>query len=168
MVKTTRPQGVVAGLGIRLLASGYDLLILFGLCFLAFIPVTLAEQSYGSAPNWIKGLLVLTVTAAYFIGFWLKGGATTGMRPWRLQVAMAETGDPLTPLAAVVRFVVLMVTWLALGQTAIYMMYHDTGHALFFLSASIPALSMLVMVLSATRSPLHDLAAGSGVFRIKK
>ncbi len=161
-----RLQGVKAGIMIRMLASAYDGLILFGLCFLAFVPLTAAEQSLGEAPHWLKGALILAISFAYFVGFWVKGGATTGMRPWKLRVAMKDSGDPLSWSAASVRYAGLMLTWLSLGMTIWYVITNDTGHFLFFIAATIPALSMLVMAISSDRSTLHDLMSSTGIFKI--
>ncbi|MFQ5344697.1 MAG: RDD family protein [Mariprofundus sp.] len=166
MVK--RREGVKAGILIRMLASAYDGLILFGLCFLAFIPLTIVEQNMGEAPHWLKGALLLAISFAYFVGFWTRGGATTGMRPWKLMVVMNETGDPLSWTVASTRFAGLMVTWLSLGMTLWYIITKDTGHFLFFLASAIPALSMLVMGLSKDRSTLHDLIAGTGVYKVSE
>ncbi len=167
MAETARPKAVTAGIGIRMLASGYDALILTGLLFLAFIPVTLAEQSLGTIDQWIKGLLITTIAYAYFVGFWTRGSATTGMRPWKLQVAMNESGDPITMLAATTRFAGLMLTWVALGMTLVYMVVRDTNHLLFFISALVPAFSLLVMMMTPERQSLHDLISGTAVYRLE-
>jgi len=161
-----RPQGVKAGIMIRMLASAYDGLILFGLCFLAFVPLTVVEQNLGEAPHWLKGALLLAISFAYFVGFWVKGGATTGMRPWKLMVAMNTSGDALSWSAAMMRYAGLMLTWLALGMTIWYVITKDTGHFLFFIAATIPALSMLIMALSKDGTPLHDLISSTGVYKI--
>ncbi len=161
-----RLQGVKAGILIRMLASAYDGLILFGLCFLAFVPLTAVEQSLGTVPHWLKGALILVISFAYFVGFWVKGGATTGMRPWKLRVAMQGSGDPLSWSAASVRYAGLMLTWLSLGMTLWYVITKDTGHFLFFIAATIPALSMLVMAISSDRSSLHDLISSTGMYKI--
>jgi len=163
-----RLQGVKAGIFIRMLASAYDGLIVFGLCFLAFIPLTIVEQNLGEAPHWLKGALLLVISFAYFVGFWVKGGATTGMRPWKLMVVMNETGDPLTWGASSTRFAGLMITWLSLGMTLWYIITKDTGHFLFFVASAVPALSMLVMALSKDRSTLHDLISGTGVYKVSE
>ena len=126
-----------------------------------------AIDGYNRARKWVQGLLFITVVAAYFIGFWVKGGATTGMRPWKLRLAMLETGDPLSPFTASVRAAGLLITWLALAMTLWYIATKDTGHFLFFLAASIPALSLLVMALSKDKLALHDLISGSTVYRLK-
>ena len=161
-----RLQGVKAGILIRMLASAYDGLILFGLCFIAFIPLTAVEQSMGGAPHWLKGALLLAISYAYFVGFWVKGGATTGMRPWKLMVVMGATGDTPSWSAASVRYAGLMLTWLALAMTIWYVITRDTGHFLFFVAAAIPAFSMLVMALSQERAALHDLMSATAVYKV--
>lgn len=163
-----RLQGSRAGIVIRLLASCYDITILFGICFLAFVPLTMLEQSTGAAPNWLKGLLLLAIAYGYFVGFWFKGGATTGMRPWKLKVAMNGTGDPLSLAAASIRFAGLMLTWLTLGMTLWYIASKDTGHFLFFLASIIPAISLLVMLLSRERTALQDIISGTGIFKVSR
>jgi len=88
------------------------------------------------------------------------------MRPWKLMVVMNDSGDRINLQAAVVRYAVLMLTWLSLGMTFWYLITRDTGHFLFFLSSAIPALSLAVMLLSRERAALHDLASATGVFKI--
>jgi len=167
MAETTRPKAQTAGIVIRLLAGCYDAALLVGIGFLAFIPVSIVEQSIGEAPVWIKQLLFMTVAFGYFVGFWFKDSATTGMRPWKLRLAMAGSGDPLTLMAAVVRFFGLMLTWLSMAMTLLYLFGHYTGHPLFLVAATLPAISMACMMLTPQRQALHDLIAGTGVYRIK-
>lgn len=164
-----RQQGVRAGITVRFLASGYDLTILFGLTMLLVgLPITVSIEMFNATPpKWLQGVLFLTVTYAYFAGFWVRGGATTGMRPWKLKVAMLETGNPLSWFSATARFVGLIVTWLALAMTLWYIATKDTGHFLFFVAASVPAFSMIVMVLSKDQLTLHDMISGSTIYRLK-
>ncbi len=163
-----RLRGTNAGIGIRLLASCYDGIILLGISMLLVgIPITVSIEVLGATPpKWLQYLLFLTVCYAYFVGFWVKGGATTGMRPWKLMVATNETGMPLSWMAASVRFTVLMLTWLTLGMTLWYIATKDTDHFLFFLAATIPAVSLVVMMLSKERAALQDMVSGTGVFRV--
>ncbi|MDX8404997.1 MAG: RDD family protein [Mariprofundus sp.] len=167
MAEQQRKKGVKVGFGIRLLASGYDVLILFGLLFLTFSLITLVENLLGPMQQWLKGSLEIVIAYAYFVGFWVKGGATTGMRPWKLRIVMSETGEPLTWLSASIRFAGLITTWLALGMTLWYLITKDTGHFLFFIAAVIPAISMAAMLITRDRSPLHDLIAGTGIYRVE-
>ncbi len=169
MAEGARPEAVKAGLIVRFLASAYDLIILFGIAILLVgLPITVSIQIFGlTPPQWLQNSLFLTITFAYFVGFWVKGGATTGMRPWKLKLAMLETGDPLDWFAACSRFAALMITWLGLGMALWYIATKNTGHFLFFVASTIPAMSLLVMLLSKDRLALHDLISGSGVFRLK-
>jgi len=169
MAESARPIAIKAGIVVRFLATAYDLVILFGVTMLLVgLPITISIETFGlKPPQWLQGLLFLTVTFAYFVGFWVKGGATTGMRPWKLKLAMLESGDPLSWFAACVRFAALIITWLGLGMTLWHIATKDTGHFLFFVAAGIPALSLLVMALSKDRLALHDLISASGVFRLK-
>jgi len=168
MAEAVRSKAQTAGILIRLLAAGYDAALLVGIGFVVFIPVSIAEQYIGTVPDWIKQLLFMTVAYGYFVGFWYKDGATTGMRPWKLRLAMAGSGDPVSLMAATVRFFGLMITWLAIAMTLFYLFGHYTGHPLFIVAALLPALSMLCMMLTPRRQALHDLIAGTGIYRIKE
>ncbi|MDX8409487.1 MAG: RDD family protein [Mariprofundales bacterium] len=166
MANAARSQATAAGLIYRLLAAGYDFLILFALEFLVFIPLTMVKQTMGEIPQWLEGILVLTVAWAYFTGFWQRGGATTGMRPWKLRLAMVESGDPPTALACAVRFVVLMLTWGTLGGTILMVLTGHTHNPVYALLALLPLVSMVCLMVSERRQPLHDWMAGTNIYRI--
>jgi len=169
MAEAIRPKAQNAGILIRLLAACYDVLLLTGIGFLAFIPVAIAEESFGATPpDWIKLLLLMTVAYSYFAGFWFKDSATTGMRPWRLRIAMIDSGDAISLSTATVRFFGLMLTWLAVAITLLYLFGHNTGHPLFIIAAVLPALSLLCMILTPNHQALHDLISGTGVYRLTK
>jgi len=143
MAEAARPVGVPVGVVMRLLAGVYDAMIVFSLNFLAFIPITLIEAYGGTAPVWLKSLVIVTITYAYFVGFWVKSGATTGMRPWKLKIAMADSGDPVSLAAATMRFVGMLVTAICLG------------------------LPMITIFFTRQRQSLHDLLAGTSVYRVQ-
>jgi uncharacterized RDD family membrane protein YckC len=167
MAETARPKAQRAGIILRLLAASYDVALLVGIGFIAFIPVSIVEQQIGAAPDIVKQLLFMAVAFGYFAGFWYKTGATTGMRPWKLRVAMVNSGDSITLTAATVRFFALMVTWLALGMTLLYLFGHYTDHPLFIIAAALPAVSLACMMLTPNRQALHDLVSGTGVYHIE-
>jgi len=166
--KTARQKAERASVLIRMLAGGYDLVIVMSLAFIAFIPVSIVEQAFGAAPEWIKQFLVTVLVFAYFSGFWVKGGATTGMRPWHLQVAMVDNGDHPSLSMAVVRCFGLALTWLALAATLAFMAARDVNQPLFFLSAIIPAISLACMMITPQRQALHDLLAGTSIYRLPR
>lgn len=163
-----RQQAVLAGFGVRTIAALYDLGIVFALAFIIFIPVTAAEQSLGLMPEWIKGMLVLTVFWAYFVGFWSRSGETTGMRPWRLTLVMADSGDFPTLAACTIRFAVLLATWLAAGFVLLSMLTGKTQNTTYATVALLPCISLACLALSKRQQALHDLAAGILVVRRAK
>ncbi len=184
MAEKERPKARLANTYIRFFALLYDLIILFCIEFVIFIPVTAIENYAGSVPAEIKSILVVTIAYAYFVGFWTKGGTTTGMRPWKLRVAMVASGDAITLAAASIRFFVMIITWLAFSLMMIYLdalnkqdheVYNMLVSALpssalsivFLLVAIIPAASLLGMIFSKNRQCLHDLAAGTAVYRLQ-
>jgi len=170
--QAVRPKAVKAGILIRFLASAYDLTILFGLLFLAFAIWTLIDSDMSKTAKSLQYLLSCGIAFAYFVGFWSKAGLTTGMRPWKLQVAMVETGDLPTLPAASIRFVALALTWAALVVTFFQLtLYLSTGHInrpVFAVASIMPALSMVMMLLTPERQALHDILSGTSVFRVKK
>jgi len=167
MAETTRPVGVPAGIFIRFFSACYDLMILFSVTFvLVGGPITLVKEFIGPVPNWVQYMLFTTVCYAYLVGFWIKGGSTTGMRPWKLKVVMADSGDNINLGAATIRFLALMITWLSLIVTFFYLSMRNTESPLFLLAAGIPALSV-VMMLSKNRQALHDFLAGTAVYRVQ-
>jgi len=136
--------------------------------FVAFIPVAITEHYAGSISGWLKSMLLLTVCYAYFVGFWVRTGTTTGMLPWRLRVAMAASGISVRLTAATVRFFGLAITWMALGTTAFFVMTGQTKESLFFIASGIPIVSMVCLGTTPHRQTLHDLIAGTSVFRLEK
>ncbi len=168
MAETSRPRAQPAGIIVRFAASLYDAAILFGVAFVAFIPIAIAERYVGTVPDWLKSMLLAAVCYAYFVGFWVKAGATTGMRPWRLRVAMAASGDAVGLAAATARFFAFAITWLALGITVFFILTGQTKQPLFFIASGIPIVSMVCLGTTPKRQTLHDLVAGTSVFRVGK
>ena len=160
-----KQQVMLAGIMVRSAAAVYDLGLVFALAFLIFIPITAAEQALGSMPQWIKGVLALTVFWAYFTGFWSRSGETTGMRPWRLLVVTADDGEFPTSLVASIRFAVLMLTWLASAFVILSILTGKTQNTTYATVALLPLLSLVCLALTKKRQALHDLLAGCIVVR---
>ncbi len=111
----------MAGLGRRLAAAAYDLLLVLGLLVLGSAAVTLpvglilgpvASENLGNNPLFI-GWLAL-IPAVFFIGFWLRGGQTLGMRAWRIRLISSD-GAPITFRQAVIRYLSAILSWALLG-----------------------------------------------------
>lgn len=104
----------------RLGAILYDSLILFSIVFLGAQWFPLIPESY-QALGWVKylkQLYVLALCFGFFGWFWTrpgqKAGQTLGMRAWRLRV-VTEDGHSITWAQALIRFIVAIFSWLAVG-----------------------------------------------------
>lgn len=100
----------------RLAAIVYDAFLLGAVLFVAAIPFAVAAAGRPMSPLTLRlfQVYLLAVAAAFFIGFWLHGGQTLGMRAWRLQIRAAD-GAALTWRQAWLRFAYALVSWTALG-----------------------------------------------------
>lgn len=68
--------------------------------------VVAARGGVAVAPGDLRlQLVLLGITAGFFIGFWSRDGQTLGMRAWRLRV-VGPDGRPPRPAVAGIRFVV--------------------------------------------------------------
>ena len=107
-----------AHLGWRLLAMVYDLLPLMALWFGTSAAVYFAHGQVPVRPNSFAawGLLALlwVVSGAYLVISWRRGGATIGMRPWRIKV-LAANGHPATLHALCLRYAVATLSLLVVG-----------------------------------------------------
>jgi len=98
----------------RLAAMFYDTLLLIALLFAASLP--LAMLNGGAIPGGTSGyqLYLLAIIFVYLGWHWTHGGQTLGMKSWRLQ-AVTLSGQTLTWEQALLRFVVAMLSTVALG-----------------------------------------------------
>ena len=105
----TRDTYVPAGLGRRLAAIAYDLLLLVGLAMLTgFVALALQYLADGVAePQPTGGVLfqfaLLAVAISYFAGCWHWLGQTPGMRAWGLAL-LNERGQRGGLVLCVLRF----------------------------------------------------------------
>ena len=131
----------------RVIAAMYDLLPLAALWFIATalaLAVTGgALDVHRLADKLFVQALVIAATAAYFVVSWMRGGATIGMRAWRLRVVDAN-GGAIGFKQALLRFAVAIVSLAALG------------------------LGLLWCMIDRERRAWHDLAAGTLLVRVEK
>ena len=109
-----------APLLLRLAAVIYDLFPLAGLWILTAglgLLATRGAIDVAHPPLVYRSLLqlmLLLVTAAYFVVSWSRGGQTIGMRAWRLRI-VASDGSALPWPRGVLRFFVAWMSVFALG-----------------------------------------------------
>ena len=97
----------------RLLSLIYEALVVLALgIFLFLLPLAVfsgvSHLVLGPGLLWLYLFLLL---GTYFIWCWVKGGQTLAMKTWRLWVVDAQTGRPLRPLQAVVRYGMGWLFW---------------------------------------------------------
>lgn len=101
----------------RLAASAYDALLLLAIEMVAaalWLPV-FKDQAPAEHPLYqLYRLTLLLIAFAFFMGFWLRGGQTLGMRSWRLRLLAADGSAPSFRQAAL-RFAVAILSWLPAG-----------------------------------------------------
>lgn len=105
-------------IGWRLLALAYDLFPALGLWFIVGV---IALALHHSTPvhgdtvgGWLELLALWSITGAYAVISWHRGGQTLGMRPWRLRVIATDGGVATVP-ALVRRYAMGTVSLLLLG-----------------------------------------------------
>ena len=111
-----------AGLGRRLLAAAYDLLLIMAIWLVAgfvAMPVIVSFEVHPGNPYFRAYLFF--VTFAFFAWFWMRGGATLGMRAWRLRLIQPD-GHRISLSQAMLRFVVSFFSWLLLGAGFLWML----------------------------------------------
>ena len=105
-----------AGLLRRLGAIIYDSGLLFGVLFVAAIPVSFIDETLREA-HWLEALIriyYIAVISSYFIWFWVHGGQTLGMRAWKIY-AIDLNGDFLNFHQALKRSLAAFVCLLPAG-----------------------------------------------------
>jgi len=97
------------GIGRRLGAFAYDLVLLFAVLMLAgSIPVLITGEAMRQDNIWYA-LYILLVIFLFFGWFWVHGGQTLGMRAWQIRVEL-EDGRNLGWLQTALRFILAILT----------------------------------------------------------
>ena len=122
-------EAKVAGLGRRLAALSYDLVLLAGLWFIATALVLPFNGGEAFRPrHWSYSLYLLSVTFLFFGWFWTHGGQTLGMKAWGLRVRTMN-GDALRWKQAVVRLAAACFSLGALGLGYLWIVFDREGLA---------------------------------------
>jgi uncharacterized RDD family membrane protein YckC len=110
----------------------YDGLLLFGVLFVASIPLPLIDDGTRELPliEWSIRIYLLVVAFLYFAWFWGHGGQTLGMRAWRLRLLARDGSRPRLKMVAI-RFLASIASWLPLGGGYLWMLVdprHEAAH----------------------------------------
>ncbi|MEJ2115922.1 MAG: RDD family protein [Gammaproteobacteria bacterium] len=109
----------------------YDLFLLITVLFIASFLVVIPT---GVTPEdrffFLFQAYIFLVAFIFFAWFWIRGGQTLGMRTWKIKL-ITEDGSKLTWGKALIRFVIAMLSWLALGLGFLWCLWdkqHRTWH----------------------------------------
>lgn len=112
-----------AGLGRRLMAMFYDLLLLFSIWMLiGFVAVAINQGEAVEGP--IMKSVLFTATFLFFGFFWTRSGQTLGMQAWRLRVQTLG-GHRLSWSRALLRFMIAIPSLLLFGLGYLWMRFND-------------------------------------------
>lgn len=100
----------------RLAIIVYDLLLLVAVSMAyGLVYIGISKLLFGMSADRATGLLFqlgwLATLFGFFAYFWMRGGQTTGMRAWRVQITDQQGNPPLLTQCAA-RFVLAVLGWL--------------------------------------------------------
>ncbi len=113
----------------RLIAAiFYDTLFVTAVLFFATLPLALIPEEirFLQITEALKVLWYLLVSYIYFAMFWLKGGQTAGMKPWRIKLVDMKSGKPGIKLVTI-RFFAAILSWALAGLGFLWMIV-DSDH----------------------------------------
>ena len=123
MTEQTTPNLPHCSLPRRLGATFYDSLLLVAVLLLASLIALPLLGDNPSRPAILLFRIYLVLSAfGFFAWFWTHGGQTLGMRVWRIRI-QHHGGGPITLWQALLRFLVAIVSWLALGLGFIWSLF---------------------------------------------
>jgi len=163
---------VPAPLWRRLMASVYDGLLLLGLWMsTALINVLIRQALHLDDGSRAPQVLFFLVGLVFFGWFWTHGGQTLGMRAWRLRVQRCD-GNALRWPIAIIRYSVMLASWLAVPAPFVLGMPRFAAHAHAALSvpltATLVTIGVIFALLDSRRRAPCDLAAGTEVLVLPK
>ena len=106
----------------RIAALGYDTLLVGSILMLVTLAIVALRGGQTVAPGSLLYQLALVgATGGFFVGFWVCGGQTLGMRAWRLRVQQ-DSGSALTWKTGLIRFAVGIVSVATCGLGFIWLL----------------------------------------------
>lgn len=133
------------GLLRRLGAILYDLLLLFAVLLITSLPWVISGIREGQEGYALYIVFIYILIPSYYIGFWIYGGQTLGMKTWNIRVVDLN-GQPLGWGKSVLRLVYALLSTMIFGLGFVYALvdrHNRTWH-------DILSKSRLIIVLSAT------------------
>lgn len=116
-----------AGLLRRLAAAVYDALLVTALFMLTTLCLIAFRGGEPISPgNLLYQLSLIATAAVFFVGFWVHGGQTLGMRAWRLRVEQ-HSGAALNWKTGLIRFAAGILSMIPAGLGLLWLIV-DSQH----------------------------------------
>lgn len=119
-----------AGLGRRVGALLYDLLLVIAVVMIAAVPfVWVADDT--SSNRWVRfafQLYLLAVIFLYYAWFWVRSGQTLGLVTWKMRV-ISTNGTKITWLQALQRFATASISLACFGIGFLWVLFDRNGLA---------------------------------------
>ena len=117
------PSRLYVSLPRRLGAISYDLLILVTLLILASMLISVPLNLNSQHPLFfVYQVCIYSISFLFYGWFWTHGGQTLGMKTWKFKITTTD-GTEVNWLHALVRFIVSIISWLALGLGFIWSLF---------------------------------------------
>ena len=116
------------GLARRLAAIVYDLILLFAVLLIASLPWAISGIQQGQAGYLFYVFFIYALIPLYYIGFWVYGGQTLGMKTWKIRVVDLE-GHPIGWEKASLRIVYAVLSSIVCGFGFIHVLFDKQNRA---------------------------------------
>jgi uncharacterized RDD family membrane protein YckC len=113
-----------AGLGRRLGAALYDLLLVAAVVMVAAVPFVwvVGDTAHNAWVRFAFQLYLLTVIFLYYAWFWVRSGQTLGLLTWKLRV-VSEGGEKITWARALLRFATASISLACVGLGFLWILF---------------------------------------------
>ena len=116
------------GLARRLGAIVYDLILLFAVLLIASLPWAISGIQQGQAGYLFYVFFIYALIPLYYVGFWVYGGQTLGMKTWKIRVVDLE-GHPIGWGKASLRIVCAIFSSIVCGFGFIHALFDNQNRA---------------------------------------
>ena len=110
------------GLLKRLGSVLYDLLLLLAILLIASLPWAVSGIQQGQAGYIVYKIFIYALIPSYYIGFWVYGGQTLGMKTWKIRVVNLN-GHAIGWSEALMRLVYVVLSTAVFGLGFIYALF---------------------------------------------
>ena len=116
------------GLARRLGAIVYDLILLFAVLLIASLPWVISGILQGQAGYLFYVVFIYALIPLYYVGFWIYGGQTPGMKTWKIRIVDLEC-RPIGLREASLRIIYAILSSVVCGFGFIYALFDNQNRA---------------------------------------